>query len=151
MNLAAETPAPTLSPSPAPGKVEVKPAETPKTAAPGPRGAEDGPTGPCAEDIKKFCPNMKPGNNGVSNCLKQNHSKLSTWCKEQLAKASERMKMLQGKFSGLKAACEPDVERFCKNIPRGQGQRLNCLQINKTRPEFTAGCKAELEKLKKEP
>ena len=42
-------------------------------------------------------------------------------------------------------ACQADVERFCKDVPRGRGGIMKCLKQHES--ELSAECKAEGEKM----
>jgi hypothetical protein len=59
----------------------------PADAARGKRGEGKG---VCAEDIQKFCKDVKPGEGRIAACLKENEKKLSKACSERQAAVKER-------------------------------------------------------------
>lgn len=40
---------------------------------------------PCADDVAKFCKDVKPGGGRLAKCLKENEKQLSPECREKLA------------------------------------------------------------------
>jgi hypothetical protein len=46
----------------------------------------------CADDVQKFCKDVKPGEGRVVRCLKDNSAGLSTECREKLAPAEKKRK-----------------------------------------------------------
>jgi len=44
----------------------------------------------CADDVQKFCTEVKPGGGRVMKCLKQNEKGLSPECREKLGAAGKR-------------------------------------------------------------
>ena len=44
--------------------------------------------GACAEDVKKTCANIKPGNLRIATCLKEHVTDLSDVCKARLAEVA---------------------------------------------------------------
>lgn len=105
-------------------------------------------TGPCADDVKKFCGGVAPGGGAIHECMVKNESQLSAACKTQMGEMMNRMKAMKEKFQEARSACEADVEKFCKDIPAGQGGRMRCLRENAGKPDFSPGCKAQWDKMK---
>ena len=46
----------------------------------------------CADDVQKFCKDVKPGQGRVIRCLKDNSAGLSTECREKLTPAEKKPK-----------------------------------------------------------
>jgi hypothetical protein len=44
----------------------------------------------CADDIAKFCKDVKPGGGRIVKCLKQNEKELSAECREKLTQARKK-------------------------------------------------------------
>ncbi len=65
-------------------------------------------TGPCAEDISKFCPNAKPGDGAIMECLEKHESELTDTCRMHEAKIhnkrSEKIKIVQEQIK-FRRAC----------------------------------------------
>ena len=93
--------------------------------------------GPCAEDAKKFCGDMKPGGGRVARCMKSHEAELSPACQDQMKKAEQRLK----EFSD---ECKADAEKFCKGIRPGSGRILACLKSHQS--ELAPACAAEFNK-----
>lgn len=79
------------------------------------------PRGPCAADAKRFCYNVQPGESRIYECMMSHQADLSPACRD-------RMKTLNDKFERLAKACKPDAEKYCKDVPRGDGRILSCLK-----------------------
>lgn len=45
---------------------------------------------PCAEDVKKFCSGVQPGEGRIRACLEQNFNDLSPMCKKRIARREQR-------------------------------------------------------------
>ncbi len=44
----------------------------------------------CGEDVKKFCPDVKPGEGRIAQCLEQHRAEVSQPCQEMLEKRAAR-------------------------------------------------------------
>lgn len=77
--------------------------------------------GPCAADAKRFCYNVQPGESRIYECMMSHQAELIPACRD-------RMKTLSEKFERLVRACKPDVEKYCRDVPRGDGRILSCLK-----------------------
>jgi hypothetical protein len=92
--------------------------------------------GPCADDAKKFCADVKPGEGRVAACLKEHENELSAQCKEQREKA-------RAKGNAFGRACGKDIRKFCAGMQVGGGRVMECL--NRNSAELTESCKSHLE------
>jgi hypothetical protein len=90
---------------------------------------------PCADDIKKFCGEAKPGKGGIEKCLKEHETDLSAACRERRAE-------LRKKFEEKQLACEEDVSRFCADVQPGRGGIVRCLREHEA--DLSSACKAAL-------
>jgi len=81
----------------------------------------------CKADVEKFCKEIKAGEGRILQCLKENHENLSGECKQQMAKAKEKM---QEKMKEIQESCKEDVEEYCKNVQPGEGRIMQCLKKN---------------------
>ncbi len=75
----------------------------------------------CAEDITKFCKDVKPGGGRIAKCLKAHENELSGTCKDEIAQ-------LQKRFNETAEACHDDVMKFCKDVEPGAGRIAKCLR-----------------------
>ena len=90
---------------------------------------------PCAEDMKKFCGDVKPGKGAKYSCMKQHEADLSPACKAH----QEEMKAKAQKFH---EACKGDVEKFCKDMKPGGGRMLTCLKHHKA--DVSEACRDQM-------
>ena len=84
--------------------------------------------GACAEDIKKACANIEPGNLRIATCLKGHVTDLSDVCKARLAALAAAGK-----------TCRADVEKQC-GTERRRTQKVAC--IRNALSNFSDDCKA---------
>ncbi len=102
----------------------------PVVAQPGPAG------GPCAEDMKKFCPDAKPGTGQIVACMKEHEKDLSPACKAH----QERVQANNEAFNN---ACGDDVKKHCSNMKAGGGRIMRCL--TQKQAELSPTCKSYVE------
>ena len=84
--------------------------------------AED--TRPCADDVSKFCKDVKPGGGRIANCLKEHEKDLSPACKKRTEEIMMRAKEVH-------KACADDIDKFCKDVQIGKGNIARCLRGHK--------------------
>jgi len=94
---------------------------------------------PCAEEIAKYCKEVKPGGGRILNCLNEHQKELSVSCKKKLEETKERLMKAQ-------QACAGDMEKFCKDVQPGGGRILKCLRERSQ--ELSSACRQEIEKTK---
>jgi hypothetical protein len=86
---------------------------------------------PCAEDIAKFCKNIKPGTNAMMDCLEKHESVLSDACRDYEAKMGgsrvEKEEWVREK-KVFSQTCKDDIDKFCKGVNPGQGGVVTCLK-----------------------
>lgn len=105
----------------------------PAMAAPG-EGKGPG-SGPCAEDMAKFCKDVQPGGGRILKCMKEHENELSPACKQHVVE----MKVKAGE---AKEACQDDVMKFCKDVQPGGGRILKCLKEHEN--ELSPECKSKM-------
>ena len=93
--------------------------------------------GPCAEDAKKFCGDVKPGGGRVVKCMKGHEAELSPACQAEMKRAEQRIEQ-------VKEECKADAQKFCKGIRPGGGRILACLKSHQS--ELAPACAAEFNK-----
>ena len=94
---------------------------------------------PCADEIAKYCKEVKPGGGRILNCLNEHPRDLSVSCKKKLEETKERLMKAQ-------QACAGDMEKFCKDVQPGGGRILKCLRERSQ--ELSSACRQEIEKTK---
>ena len=92
-------------------------------------------TGPCRQDVQKFCPDAKPGGGALRDCLKQHAAELSPACQEHL-------KQVKGKMEAWRQACQDDVQKFCADVQPGGGNILKCLHQH--HDELSKSCQDQM-------
>ncbi len=106
-------------------------------AAMGARGQK----GPCATDAKTFCSNVQPGDGRIHRCMMSHQAELSPACRDG-------MKALNEKFDRLAKACKSDMEKYCKDVPPGDGRILSCLKGRDS--DLDRACAAEFKRARKD-
>jgi Na+-transporting NADH:ubiquinone oxidoreductase subunit NqrF len=94
----------------------------------------------CADDIDKYCKEIKPGGGRILNCLKAHETELSVSCQ---GKVNE----LQGIIKDFEEACSTDISQFCREVQPGGGRIIKCLREHDK--ELSPSCSAELEMITK--
>jgi len=94
---------------------------------------------PCAEEISKYCKEVKPGGGRILDCLNEHQKDLSVSCKKKLEESKKRLMKAQ-------QACTGDMEKFCKDVQPGGGRILKCLREHTQ--ELSPACSQEIEKTK---
>jgi len=75
----------------------------------------------CADDIEKYCKEIKPGGGRLLECLKSHETELSLSCRGKIGE-------LQGIIKGCEQACSGDIAQFCKDVQPGGGRIIKCLR-----------------------
>jgi hypothetical protein len=88
--------------------------------------------GACADDITKFCKDVKPGGGRIAKCLKDHENELSGICKDEIAEVQKR-------FNETAEACHDDVLKFCKDVEPGAGRIGRCLREHQS--ELSEECR----------
>lgn len=94
---------------------------------------------PCAEEIAKYCKDVKPGGGRIIDCLNEHQKDLSVSCEKKLEESKKRLMKAQ-------QACTGDMEKFCKDVQPGGGRILKCLREHTQ--ELSPACRQEIEKTK---
>lgn len=89
--------------------------------------------GPCADDMQKFCADVKPGGGAKLKCLQDHQAQLSDACKKHLEAITTR----RGE-----GPCATDIGKFCKDVQAGGGRIRQCLQQHQA--DLTPECKEHL-------
>src|SRR5262249_2496365 len=105
-----------------------------------PLAAQTAPTGealgkPCADDVARLCPGVKPGGGRIARCLQAKAAEISPACKARIEQAKE-----------VHEACRADAEKFCSDIPPGAGRVAVCVQQHEA--ELSQACRAHLQEVR---
>jgi len=91
--------------------------------------------GPCPQEVRKLCPDLRPGTAEFRECFEQHKGDLSPECQERLAQGQER-------FAKMQAACETEIQTHCSEGVDGGGRLLQCLRQHSA--ELSDGCKQSM-------
>lgn len=94
----------------------------------------------CADDIEKYCKEIKPGGGRLLNCLKAHETELSVSCRGKISE-------LQGIVRDCEQACSGDIAQFCKEVQPGGGRIIKCLREHDK--ELSPLCSSKLEMIGK--
>ena len=92
--------------------------------------------GPCADDVQKFCKDVKPGGGRIARCLKEHEKDLSPACKQQIAEVKKQVQE-------FREACEDDAMKLCSGVKPGGGRIFRCLKEHES--ELSPECKEKME------
>jgi len=90
---------------------------------------------PCAEDAKRLCAGIPPGDGRIFFCLKSNWNDLSSGCQGT-------MNWAQQLASEVGLDCQADAFAWCQGVPSGQGRLFACLASH--RGELSSTCQKAL-------
>ncbi len=94
----------------------------------------------CADDVAKYCKDVKPGGGRIARCLKANENQLSPACKSSIEESKRKIREAH-------QACDADVQKFCKDVQPGQGRLIKCLREHDK--ELSAECRAKMSEPRK--
>jgi hypothetical protein len=85
---------------------------------------------PCADELEKFCKDVRPGEGRILKCLQDHDSELSPICRDKVKEVMKRVEE-------AKQACAKDIEKFCAGVTPGGGRLMKCLKphLNELTPE----------------
>lgn len=96
---------------------------------------------PCADDIAKYCKDVKPGKGAIMDCLEQHENELTPACREHEAgMGGKRVEMREQIRERVKfrKACRDDVNKFCADVKPGKDVITQCLTEHEK--ELSAPC-----------
>jgi hypothetical protein len=100
---------------------------------------------PCAEDARRLCSTVEPGNRAlIAQCLREHAAELSAACRERMQAAGGRTGQSRGE---LRDACGSDVQTFCNDVQPGGGGLAQCLREHLA--ELSPECKTALSQMRK--
>jgi Golgi apparatus protein 1 len=85
----------------------------------------------CAEDAKKFCSNVTPGEGRLLFCMIAHEDKIATKCDYALYKAGRGLDRALNRLEDIADACWDDIEKHCAETAAGEGQIAKCLVTKK--------------------
>jgi len=93
----------------------------------------------CKTELETFCKDVTPGDGRVLACLYAHGDKLSGKCEYALYDAAAQLERAVAALAYVVNECADDLERYCSDVPAGQGRLLECIKKNDTK--VSARCK----------
>jgi len=92
----------------------------------------------CAEDIKKYCSTVTPGEGRMLYCMQAHEDKISPRCAFELEDASTAVQTAAEALKNGVIACKAEINGVCGKVTPGEGRIATCLIENKS--TASAGC-----------
>jgi len=92
----------------------------------------------CAEDIKKYCSTVTPGEGRMVYCMQAHEDKISARCGFELEDASTAIQTAAEELKNGVIACKAEINGVCGKVTPGEGRIATCLIENKS--TASAGC-----------
>ena len=99
----------------------------------------------CAQDIKKYCSKVTPGEGRMVYCMQAFEDKISPKCAYALEEAATRILTAADALKDGVIACKAEINGVCGKIKPGEGRIATCLLENKS--TASAGCAAAIAKV----
>jgi hypothetical protein len=84
----------------------------------------------CKQELETYCKDVTPGEGRVLACLYARSDKLSGRCEYALYDAAAQLERAVAALSYAVNECKDDLQKFCSEVPAGQGRLLNCIEKN---------------------
>src|SRR5277367_4242666 len=85
----------------------------------------------CAEDIKKYCSDVTPGEGRMIYCMQAHEDKISPKCAFDLEEAATDIQLSADNLKEAVVACKAEITGVCGKIQPGQGRVAACVMANK--------------------
>ena len=92
----------------------------------------------CANDIKKYCRTVTPGEGRLVYCMQAHEDKISSKCAFELEDAATAIQTAAEALKNGVVACKAEINSVCGKIKPGEGRIATCLLENKS--TASAGC-----------
>jgi len=99
----------------------------------------------CAEDIKKYCSTVTPGEGRMVYCMQAHEDKISAKCAFELEDAATAIQTASDALKDGVIACKAEIIGVCGKITPGEGRIATCLIENKS--TASAGCSDAIAKV----
>jgi hypothetical protein len=86
----------------------------------------------CADDIKKFCSDVTPGEGRILYCMHAHEDKISPKCAYDLEEAATDVQLSADLLKEAIGACKAEISGVCGKTQPGQGRIAACLFANKS-------------------
>ncbi len=85
----------------------------------------------CKAELESYCKGVTPGEGRVLACLYAHGDKLSAKCEFALFDAAVLLDRAVSALAYAAYECEDDLEKYCADVPVGEGRLLDCITKNK--------------------
>jgi hypothetical protein len=99
----------------------------------------------CADDIKKYCSDVTPGEGRMIYCMQAHEDKISPKCAFDLEEAATDVQLSADNLKDAIAACHAEITGVCGKTLPGQGRIAACLIANKS--TASKNCAEALDKI----
>jgi hypothetical protein len=96
----------------------------------------------CEKELVSYCKDVTPGEGRILACLYAHADKLSGQCEYALFDAAAQLERAVAALSYVANECGDDLDKFCADVPAGEGRLLDCLEKNDR--EVSRRCKEAL-------
>lgn len=93
----------------------------------------------CKTELETYCKDVTPGESRILACLYSRSDKLSAKCEYALYDAAVQLERAVAALTYLVNECADDLNKFCQDVPAGEGRLLDCLEKNTA--DVSARCK----------
>jgi cysteine rich repeat protein len=99
----------------------------------------------CANDIKKYCKTVTPGEGRMIYCMQAHEDKISAKCTFELGEAATSVHTAADALKDAVIACKAEITGVCGKTVPGQARIAACLLSNKS--TASAGCADAIKKI----
>lgn len=99
----------------------------------------------CANDIKKYCKTVTPGEGRMIYCMQAHEDKISVKCDFELGEAATSVQTVADALKDAVIACKAELSGVCGKTVPGQGRIAACLLSNKS--AASTGCAEAIKKI----
>lgn len=93
----------------------------------------------CADDIKKYCSDVTPGEGRMLYCMHAHEDKISPKCAYDLEEAAADVRLSADNLKEAITACKAEIGGVCGKTQPGQGRIAACLFANKSTASKACG------------
>jgi Cysteine rich repeat len=93
----------------------------------------------CADDIKKYCSDVTPGEGRMLYCMHAHEDKISPKCDYDLEQAAADVELHADILKETLSACKAEISGVCGKTQPGQGRIAACLFANKSTASKACG------------
>jgi hypothetical protein len=99
----------------------------------------------CADDIKKYCTTVTPGEGRIIYCMQAHEDKIGPKCAYDLEETATNVQTSIDNLKEAIVACKAEITGVCGNIVPGQGRIAACLIKNNS--AASKGCSEAIQKI----